>query len=637
MLQSLDGSRTVADAAAALRGEGVPVSESALASFAQTLSRMNLLQRTLGDRSTLELERLRAERRQRRRPRLFRGELLRMRWQLADPDAAFDRWLPRLRFLFSPAFLAASVMLFAVYVLIVALKWTEFRAAVLSLYTPSDYTLGKFAVLWGTGLVIIAVHELGHGITCKHFGGHVHEMGAMLIYFEPAFYCNVNDAWTFPDRAARLWVTAAGSWIQLVLAAVGAIVWWAAAPGTLLSQIALAAVLIGGLTTVLANANPLMPLDGYYALSDWLEIPNLRQRALEHVQWLIKRRVLRLDLPMPQSDARERRVFAIYGMLALGYTGFSLALVAVVLSGWASRAFGAAGLVLVLGGILLLSHAQLGAGIRVMRGAVQEARVRWKGSPAVRRTAGGAAFAALALLVVPWPLTISAPFVVAPPETLVLSAPDSGTVAVVTAREGMRVDPGAPLLRLRNVALEREAIEAELIRDSLARRERTARARSAAGEAGELDRGRAAAAASAAALDARVRALTLRAPSAGQVVTARPEQLTGRPVEAGAILLTVAAEGPVEARLALAGPGATLVRPGAAVRLLGDDGQWGRGTVTSLAALAGRDGAQARVRILDARWRPGVTGRARVTLRRSSMAGALWWKLRSLVRTDLWL
>ena len=94
----------------------------------------------------------------------------------------------------------------------------------------------------------------------------------MLLYFEPAFFCNVNDAWTFPELKARLghggW-----SWIQVVVASLAAIVWWAATPGTLISHIALSAVLVGGITTVVMNANPLIPLDGYFALSDCLEVP----------------------------------------------------------------------------------------------------------------------------------------------------------------------------------------------------------------------------------------------------------------------------------------------------------------------------------------------------------------------------
>ncbi|HET8648511.1 MAG TPA: hypothetical protein VFL95_00600, partial [Gemmatimonadales bacterium] len=188
VMQALDGEHTIAEAAAQLSEEGIPVTEASLAPFAQTLSRMGLLERSLNERTVLELERLRAERRQRQRPPLFRGELLRMRWSLANPDAAFDRWLPRLRFFFSPTFLALSVVLFAVYIIIVAVKWTDFRLGLESLYTISDYTVGKFVVLWTTALTIIAIHEIGHGMTCKYFGGHVHEMGAMLIYFEPAFY-----------------------------------------------------------------------------------------------------------------------------------------------------------------------------------------------------------------------------------------------------------------------------------------------------------------------------------------------------------------------------------------------------------------------------------------------------------------
>src|SRR3569833_1594802 len=101
----------------------------------------------------------------------------------------------------------------------------------------------------------------------------------MLIYFEPAFFSNGNDAWTFPELRARLWVTAAGSWAQMVVASVAAAVWWAAAPDTLHSTIALSAVLICVITSVLMNLNPLVPLDGYYALSDWLEVPNLQQQA----------------------------------------------------------------------------------------------------------------------------------------------------------------------------------------------------------------------------------------------------------------------------------------------------------------------------------------------------------------------
>jgi hypothetical protein len=265
VMQVLDGTRTTAEAAAELLEQGIRVSVAAVEGFAAKLTKMGLCERTLSERSILQMERLRAERRRRLEPSFVKGDLLRLRWSVGDPDALFDRWLPRVRFCFSRTFLMVSVALFAIYVLVLAVKWPEFSRTLVDFYTL-NVGLGTLVVFWVTGTLIIVIHELGHGFTCKYFGGQVHEIGAMLIYFEPAFFCNVNDAWTFPDLKARLWVTAAGSWIQLVIASIAAIIWWAATPGTMVSQVAFAAVLIGGFTTVLMNANPLIPLDGYYAL-----------------------------------------------------------------------------------------------------------------------------------------------------------------------------------------------------------------------------------------------------------------------------------------------------------------------------------------------------------------------------------
>jgi putative peptide zinc metalloprotease protein len=637
VMQSLDGERTLAEVARALTDEGLPVTEAAHGSFVQSLSRMGLLVRSLGERTVLELERLRAERRQRRKPALFKGELTRMRWSIGDPDGAFERWMPRLRFFFTPAFFVLSALLFAAYILVIGLKWGDFRGELVSLYHPADYTLGKILVFWGTGLGLVAVHEIGHGVTCKHFGGHVHEMGAMLIYFQPAFYCNVNDAWTFPERSARLWVTAAGSWIQLVLAAVGAIFWWLLTPGTLLSQVALAAVLIGGITTVIANANPLIPLDGYYALSDWLEIPNLRQRALAHLGWLFRTRVLRLDARMPPSDERERRIFFVYAMLAVAYITAVLVLVAAVVYGWAAGRFGLAGGLAVLGVILLALWSRLRQWGRTLRGAAQEARVRWRGSPVMRRIGIAAAVLLLLLLVTPWPVTLSGPFVVAPARVTRLVAPDSGVIARVSSREGMQVAPGAPLLQVRNFGLEWGAMDAARASDSLARLVRAARARGEIALAAQLDQARSAADERTNGITAQVRALTLRAPTGGVVLTPRVEELLGRSVSAGEVLLQLADAGPNEGRLTLDGAGTTLVRPGAPVRLLFADGRTAHGTVTSVASAMTGQGGEARIRFDAAGWRTGSAGHARVTLRHSTLAGALWWRIRGLVRTDLFL
>src|SRR2546428_7016742 len=259
-----------------------------------------------------------------------------------------------------------------------------------ALYTPSTYTIGTVVLLWSALMVVVCVHELGHGFTCKYFGGQVHELGAMLIYFQPAFYCNVNDAWTFPDLRARLWVTAAGSWIQLVLAALAAIVWWLAQPGTLISQLALFLVGIGGVTTVVANAHPLIPPAGHYVLTDYLGIPNLRARALGYMAWLVKRHVLRLTVPPPPADAHERRVFAAYGTLALLYsTGLLLFLVAAIF-GWGGRTWGTVGALAFAVALWTMLRGRLRAAARSVAASLREHRAQWMSPPRRPWLAGGA-------------------------------------------------------------------------------------------------------------------------------------------------------------------------------------------------------------------------------------------------------
>jgi hypothetical protein len=635
IMQAFDGLRSTTEVAAALVEEGINVTARVLDGFAARLSKIGLLERTLGERSVLELERLRAERRKRQRRPLFRGEVLRMRWSVGDPDALLDRWKPWTEAFFTRGFVAFSAACLVAYLAILVFRWDAFAAGVSWIFTPSEVTLRRVVVLYATGMATLAVHELGHGVACKHYGGHVHEMGAMLVYFEPAFYCNVNDAWTFPDRAARLWVTAAGGWIQFITAALGAVVWAVTTPGTLVSEVALAAMLVGGIATLLANANPLLPLDGYFALSDWLEMPNLRQRAFAHAGWWFKRTILRLDLPEPAVDPGERRTLLIYGVLATAYIGTVLTLIASHVHGWLTGVLGTAGGVAFLAALALLLREKLLGLARLARATALEWRGRWTSSPPLRRRALGLGLLLLLVALVPWPITVPGEFVTAPPRTFALGAPDPGQVAEVYVAEGTRVAVGTPVLRLRSPALERLAVAAAHERDSLARLAVQARA---AGDAAEAEVRAAevrAALARAQALEERLAALTLRAPAAGQVITPRPAELTGRPATPRDTLVALAAGGPVEARVRLARAGATLVRPGQRAEVRRADGHIVPGRVASVALAADPGGGgEARV-LLEEEWPAGLTGPARVTVRRSTLGGAAWWRFRELLRTDL--
>jgi hypothetical protein len=202
---------------------------------------------------------------------------------------------------------SAVVILFAVDTAIA--NSSDLLQAFRSLAAPAAIPL-YIAVAFLT----VGLHEFAHGLTCRHFGGEVHEIGFLLIYLQPALYCNVSDAWLFPEKAKRLWVSFAGPYFELFLWAIAMLTWRVTEPGMFLNQVSLAVVGISGVKT-LFNFNPLIKLDGYYMLSDFLEIPNLRRKSFRSLGALL-RRLAGLPFEIQGETRRERTIYISYGLVA---------------------------------------------------------------------------------------------------------------------------------------------------------------------------------------------------------------------------------------------------------------------------------------------------------------------------------
>src|SRR5207302_8087919 len=139
-----------------------------------------------------------------------------------------------------------------------------------------------------------------------------------LVFF-PTLYCNVSDSWTIPQRRRRLAVSAAGIYVELLVAAAATFAWWASDPASFVSQLCLSLMVVCSVNTVLFNANPLMRFDGYYALSDWLEVPNLSAQATRVVQTGMMRW---LGIDVPAGGALEpspRGFLACYAIASYVY------------------------------------------------------------------------------------------------------------------------------------------------------------------------------------------------------------------------------------------------------------------------------------------------------------------------------
>jgi len=202
---------------------GVTFTGETLEHFVQTLGRLGLLEK---DGANSEAAR--------ENPRTVRGSLLYLRFKAFDPDRLLNRLVKKARFLFTPHFLVLSAAVILVGIGITVINWGEIGQDIRRLY---HFRALFFA--WLTIFLVIVAHEFAHGLTCKHFGGEVHEIGFMLLYLQPAFYCNVSEAWLFPENSKRLWVTFAGAYFEIFIWALATMTWRLTEPDTWVSFLAL--------------------------------------------------------------------------------------------------------------------------------------------------------------------------------------------------------------------------------------------------------------------------------------------------------------------------------------------------------------------------------------------------------------
>ncbi len=245
-----------------------------------------------------------------KRARRIQGSPLYLRIRFLDPDRLFNFLAPRIRFFFTPLFMmiSAATILSAAYIAIT--NWTNVVDDLPRLLSYSSIPLIVAVVF-----LVVTMHEFAHGLTCKHFGGEVHELGFFLVYLQPALYCNVSDAWLFPEKSKRLWVGFAGPYFELFLWGLATLTWWLTDVETWINYLALIVVTTSGIKT-LFNFNPLIKLDGYYLLSDWLEIPNLRKKGFACFSGAFKR-LFGVRVPLlEQMPARELRLCMMYGLVA---------------------------------------------------------------------------------------------------------------------------------------------------------------------------------------------------------------------------------------------------------------------------------------------------------------------------------
>ena len=389
--------------------------------------------------------------RQRRRKQLATAaqSLLYIRLPGFDPRRLLEIIYPAMRWAMHPSAIAGGLLLicFAWLMLVV-----RFEQVVHALPEPASFATPQMLLLvWATLGVAKLLHELGHALACKHYGGECNEVGVALLVFSPCLYCDVSDAATFADRRRRLAVGMAGMYVELVLSAIAAIVWWHTEPG-MLRNLCLAIFLVTNVSTIAFNLNPLLRLDGYYLLSDWLETPNLRAQASRTLNALLARWVFGIrPTNQPASAVNDtplaRRWLVAYAVASGLYRWMFLALVTFSIYAML-KPYGLGVVGLLLGGAAVVVALVTGCRqlYRFLRAhSEQLSRSNW-----TRRAAIAVAIGGLCFFLVPLPLSIEAPLELQPSgiEHLYVSTP--GRLAKLHIKPGQQVVEGQLLAELHN-------------------------------------------------------------------------------------------------------------------------------------------------------------------------------------------
>ncbi|RLB75675.1 MAG: hypothetical protein DRH06_07465, partial [Deltaproteobacteria bacterium] len=382
--------------------------------------------------------------RQQKEQRSKLSSLMFFRIPLFDPDP----WLSRHPLLVQ---LLTSRVAFGIWLILLLLAGKTVIEQLPQLLSEAENLLSiSNLLLLYCGLALVkTLHELGHTLVCKRFGGEVHTIGLMLIVFAPLPYMDATSSWSFRQRRERILVATAGMIFEFFAAATAALIWANTGPGAI-HNLSLNMLIVASVSTLLFNVNPLLRYDGYYILSDLLDIPNLQSRSQEHLKYLACRYLLGLrQSSSPTDNHKEARWLSIFGLLSgayrfIIYTGIIL---------FVADRFLLLGLLMAGFCLLIWGIVPIGRFIGYLLTSPELSRVRFR---AVSCTLTLSLVAIILLGMVPLPNRFRAPGIIEAENHLRVTSQTAGQLSHILHDAGSPVIIGQPLLQLVNPELDIE-------------------------------------------------------------------------------------------------------------------------------------------------------------------------------------
>ncbi len=520
----MDGLRKVGeiwDIACTEFGDEAPTQDELLS----ILSQMNMLDLLITDGLPDAAGIVERGDKQRRRTFLSRFlNPLAVRFPLLDPDGIVTELWP----LFRPFFSVFGALLYVVLLIVAAVTAGRHWEALTTNLLDRILVAESLVLLILVYPFVKLLHELGHAFAVKKYGGEVREVGLMFLVFIPVPYVDASAATAFPDKWKRVLVGSAGILVEVGLAAIALLLWTELEDGVW-RALCFNIMVIGGVSTLIFNGNPLLRFDGYYVLSDLIEIPNLGARSNRYLGYLIQRHLFGIRTARTPVRAKgEKGWFVFYSIAAFIYRLFiSFAIITLV----ATRFF-VVGVLFAIWSVTLMFVLPIAKHLKFLTTSPSLRGKRGR-AWAIANLAGGLVFLAAGFL--PLPYRTIAHGIVHAPETATLVAGETGVVAEIVAIPNAFVKKGAPILRLADPILEAElaAAEADLRRfrlryqqalsedafDVRLWRHQTIRSEE---QRDELQR--------------RIAGLVIRAPRDGQLVLPQPGDLPGRFLNRGDLI-----------------------------------------------------------------------------------------------------
>jgi len=654
LFQLFDGERSFAEVAEAYQQlTGVEMSEEQVKEFAFGSADTGLFYESAQEKNITLSQKLKAERQQRIKIASRWADLSRVSFKGWDPNRYLDWLHARAYWIYTWWFTTLTLLLFAVMVYIWFERWGQIGQDTLLYYTFTQKTGQDLLEFWLLFCFIGFFHESAHALTAKHYGANVHYMGFTLIYLTPAFVVEITELWARVGRLQRLTAIIAGIWVEMIFCAVATIIWSGTPGGTFAHEASYKIMMITGLIVLIVNLNPLIKLDGYYALAEIVGISELKENSTAFTMGWVKKHIFRLPVEYDYVPPQRRLLYIPYSILSGSYSYVLLFAVSrftynVFHNFTPEWAFVPAGLL-----AWVIFKSRVFRFVAFMKTVYLEHHDRLWTQFNPRRRWLTAGLAAVVLLLPIFPKTLSAVFVLEPVNKAEVRAQTDGFVQNVNADESAMVAAGSPVAELRNANIEGEVDRARADLEMAKGKYAQAQIVYTSLAPAETELARAQRVYSDASLHAQE--LHPTAPLSGVVITPRVRNMVGAYVEAGTLLMEIADTSNLRARLYVPEYEMRDVRLDTPVKLLlHSQSQPMRGRVQAISETAAELPAglalETRYRglkpppmfVLDigvvntGNLRLGMSGEAKLFVRRESLLQKGWESVRDFVARRAW-